>query len=125
MPRRKSPKESSIVRSILDDLRLRGRSVWFRKNHGGPFGSSGVPDLEVVFRPVVGTNPDGSPILRDFASIVFLEVKKPGEKPTALQEATMRAIAAAGAHVRVVFSKREAVEFLESLGIAPKTEVSE
>jgi hypothetical protein len=105
--RRKSPKESSIVRSILDDLRSRGRAVWFRKNHGGPFGAAGVPDIEVVFRTMT-TDP---------AIVVFLEVKKPGEKPTALQDATMEAIRRAGAYVRVVRSKAEAVEFLESLGI--------
>jgi hypothetical protein len=113
MPQRKSPKESSIVRAILDDLRSRGRAVWFRKNHGGPFGFSGVPDIEVVFRHRNGLEP---------AIVVFLEVKKPGERPTAIQEATMEAIRNAGAFVAVVHSKKEAIDYLESLGIPPRLE---
>lgn len=154
MPRRRSPKESSIVRSILDDLRSRGRAVWFRKNHGGPFGAAGVPDIEVVFSIPLRVDASGiafqaaenvyaakyanesdpggewratiaNKIREDLASrreiiVAFLEVKKPGEKPTALQDSTMAAIRYAGAHVRVVHSKAEAIEFLETLGIPEK-----
>jgi len=142
MPRRRSPKESSIVRSILDDLRSRGRAVWFRKVHGGPFGASGVPDIEVVFRPEPKTDFEKgtSGWIRESsvvggtyrrpdewknparAIVVFLEAKRPGEKPTALQDATMAAIRHAGADVRVVFSKKEAIDYLESLGIPPRLE---
>jgi len=121
---KKSPKESTIVRSILDELRTRGRDVWFRKNHGGPFGAAGVPDIEVVFRPVCKIHrddEDGSTtrIVQKNAIVVLLEVKKPGEKPTKIQETTMFAIKQAGAHARVVFSKFEAIEYLESLGLPP------
>ncbi len=120
MPRKKSPKESSIVRSILDDLRSRGRAVWFRKNHGGPFGAAGVPDIEVVFRP---RKIDLDRKELDPAIVVFLEVKKVGEKPTALQDATMAAIRHAGAYVATVHSRDEAIRFLDSLGIPPRIPV--
>jgi len=132
--RRRSPKESTIVRSILDDLRSRGRSVWFRKVHGGPFGASGVPDIEVVFRPKIEKPPSAEGFDRKMeeifsgprplgpAIVVFLEAKKPGEVPTALQTATMAAIEKAGAYVRVVHSKAEALTFLETLGIPPRME---
>lgn len=123
----KSPKESTIVRAILDELRKHGSGIWFRKNHGGPFGSTGVPDIEVVFRPVRDIprdDEDGSTTrtIEKNAIVVFLEVKRPGEVPTEIQNATMRALERAGAYVSVVRSKAEAISFLESLGLPPKTE---
>ena len=128
MAKRKSPKESTIVRSILDELRSRGPAVWFRKNHGGPFGSSGVPDIEVVFRPVreiPRDDEDGSTTLlvADHAIVAFVEVKKPGKEPTDLQRATMGAIKRAGGFVVVAWSKKDAIEFLESIGL-PRRETT-
>jgi len=121
--RKKSPKESTIVRSILDELRTRGRDVWFRKNHGGPFGAAGVPDIEVVFRPVF--RPANTPAnelgsWNGPAIVVFLEVKKPGEKPTKIQEQTIFMLKQAGAYACIVFSKPEAIKYLELLGLPPK-----
>jgi hypothetical protein len=144
--KRRSPKESTIVRAILDELRSRGRDVWFRKNHGGPFGSTGVPDIEVVFAPdpvsdtekamagwVRRSKEAGGEYVRPVdwnwetknafgtnGIVVFLEVKRPGEKATAVQDATMAAIKRAGAFAKVVFSKDEAIHYLESLGLPPK-----
>jgi len=155
MARRKSPKETSITRSILDDLRLRGPKVWFRKNHGGPFGTTGVPDIEVVFEArerdvdgwafqiayemgggnVSGSDPGGywrASIAKFLRSRLgppvvsaWVEVKKPGKEPTELQRATIAAIRRAGGFVTVATTKREAIEFLESLGLPPKMEKPE
>jgi len=151
---KKSPKESTIVRSILDELRTRGRDVWFRKNHGGPFGMAGVPDIEVIFsapiyidgpgiafqvadnvfadkyasesdpggmwRSTIAAKVDERIKNRKQIVTVFLEVKKPGEKPTKIQEKTIAAIKHTGAYACVVFSKTEAIEYLENLGLPPK-----
>ena len=104
------PKESTIVRSILDELRLRGSAVWFRKNHGGPFSTAGVPDIEVIFRRGA----------HEPAIVVFLEVKRPGGEPTKLQNATMDSILRAGGFAFVVTSREEALLILNRIGLPPK-----
>ncbi|MGF7142811.1 Holliday junction resolvase [Anaerotaenia torta] len=71
--------EKNIVAAILRHLKARPRCfVW--KTHGGIYGTSGLPDVIACV--------DGR-----FAAF---EVKQPGGKLTALQEATIRKIHAAG-----------------------------
>ena len=86
-----TPRESSIVTSIMRELRKHGAMVI--KIHGDPYMPGGTPDLV------------GCASGRCFA----LEVKRPGEKPRALQVQQLEKWRKAGAVVGVVTSVKEAV----------------
>ena len=88
------PRESSIVTSIMRELRKHGAMVI--KIHGDPYMPGGTPDLI------------GCASGRCFV----LEVKRPGEKPRALQVQQLEKWRKAGAVVGVVTSVREAVHFV-------------
>ncbi len=65
------------------------REGWFSiKTWGGPYQRPGLPDILVVAN----------------GRAVFLELKRPGNRPTELQEATMAELELAGALVRVVYT---------------------
>ncbi len=85
------PRESSIVASIMRELRKRGAMVI--KIHGDPYMPGGTPDLI------------GCASGRCFV----LEVKRPGQKPRALQVQQLEKWRKAGAVVGVVTSVKEAV----------------
>jgi len=104
-------REGAITKSILADLKERP-GVFAMKNHGGRFGRSGRPDIEVTFRDRPGSEAH--------AITVFVEVKQPGKQPTELQKQTIAALRSVGAVVLVVWSKQEAIELLSSLGLPPK-----
>jgi hypothetical protein len=85
-------RESALVAEILRTLRaLPG--VIVRKRHGSAWGVAGDPDLY------------GSIHGRHFE----IEVKRPGDRPTALQEARMKQWAATGALVGVARSVEDAL----------------
>lgn len=88
------PRESSIVTSIMRELRRRGAMVI--KIHGDPYMSGGTPDLV------------GCVSGRCFV----LEVKRPGEKPRALQVRQLEKWRRAGAVAGVVTSVKEAVRLV-------------
>ena len=88
------PRESSIVASIMRELRRRGAMVI--KIHGDPYTLGGTPDLI------------GCVSGRCFV----LEVKRPGEKPRALQVQQLEKWRKAGAVVGVVTSVKEAVRLV-------------
>ena len=80
-------KESAIVKSILAFLKaMPGCFAW--KEHGGMYGTAGIPDIIAC----IG------------GKFYGFEVKTERGKPTALQEATMRKIQAAGGTAVVVRS---------------------
>ena len=85
------PRESSIVTSIMKELRKHGAMVI--KIHGDPYMLGGTPDLI------------GCASGRCFV----LEVKRPGEKLRALQVQQLEKWRKAGAVVGVVTSVKEAV----------------
>jgi Holliday junction resolvase len=85
-------KESAIVNKIVAALRARGCFV--AKLHGGPTQQAGLPDLLVIHA----------------GRVVFLEVKRPGEQPTKLQEHTLAKLRGHGATAVVVTCEREAIE---------------
>ena len=90
MSRQELVKESVIVRSILKHLKsMPDCFAW--KEHGGMYGTAGVPDIICCI--------DG----RFFA----FEVKNETGVPTALQEATIRRINAAGGVAVIVRSVEE------------------
>ena len=83
-------KESSIVKAILKYLKtLPGCFAW--KEHGGMYGTAGIPDIIAC----IG------------GKFYGFEVKTERGKPTALQEATMQKIQAAGGIALVVRSVEE------------------
>jgi hypothetical protein len=85
------PREASIVAAIVRLAKQRG--WWVMKIHGGPYQLAGVPDLLCL--------KDGR--------AVFLEVKQPGKKATAIQARRMNEIETQGGAVcHVVTSKEEA-----------------
>lgn len=53
---------------------------WYMKVHGNRYQKIGVPDL----------------IICDAGRFISIEIKKPGEKPTAIQEQRLKEIASAG-----------------------------
>jgi hypothetical protein len=88
-------RESALVAEILRALRaLPG--VMVRKRHGSVWGVAGDPDLY------------GSINGRHFE----IEVKRPGERPTALQQARLKQWAATGALAGVARSVEEALDIV-------------
>lgn len=83
-------KEATIVKAILRYLKsLPGCFAW--KEHGGMYGTAGIPDIIAC----IG------------GKFYGFEVKTERGKPTALQEATIRKIRAAGGIAVVVRSVEE------------------
>ena len=94
-------REAALVAEILRALRaLPG--VIVRKRHGSAWGVAGDPDLY------------GSIQGRHFE----IEVKRPGDRPTALQEARMKQWAATGALAGVARSVEEALHIVGADGRA-------
>lgn len=99
MPRSKGPTERDIQNRILKALRERGG--WWVKFHVGPrYSTAGVPDIIGSYKGL----------------FVGLEVKRPGNALTKLQEATHRKMLLRGeAFVETVHSPDEAMKVLDVL----------
>lgn len=97
--------EKHLQSKILKALRSHGG--WWVKYHPGPrYGQPGVPDILGCYRGV----------------FIALEVKRPGQKPTALQEATHREIMDKGKGiVRVVTSVDDALSLVYAIDRRKKT----
>lgn len=96
---RRGTRESSLIAEILRALRaLPG--VVVRKRHGSAWGIAGDPDLY------------GSINGRHFE----IEVKRPGERPTALQQARLKQWAASGARAGVATSVEDALRIVSANG---------
>ena len=80
--------ERDIVAAIKRYLRTLGEDVFFWKEHGGPYGSSGVPDIICCYK----------------GRFLGLEAKLPGGRLTALQERALERINRAGGIARRVES---------------------
>lgn len=87
---RKGPLEKVIVARVLDEARRLG--FFAIKIHGGPFMLKGLPDVLAIRG----------------GRAVWIEVKRPGERPTAVQWAVMGRLEAAGCAVGVATSVGEA-----------------
>lgn len=89
--------ERDIVAAIVRSAKKQG--WWIMKIHGGPYQPAGIPDLLLV--------KDGRAL--------WLEVKQPGKKPTAIQEQRMKEIfTQGGSPCYVVTSREEADELMQS-----------
>lgn len=86
--------EKAITRAIMDDLR--GMGFWVVKIHGGAYQMAGLPDVLAIKN----------------GRAFWIEVKKPGEKPTLIQQKRLRDLQAAGCVVGVATSEKEAREIV-------------
>lgn len=100
-------RESSIVRAIQKELATRP-NVRVKKNHGGRYSEAGEPDLLVHWK---------SPGVLGPAIIAYVEVKVVGNKPTPAQFRMIDRLRDCGAYATWVESAREAIGWLESLGL--------
>ena len=80
--------EKDIVAAIKRYLSTLGDDVFFWKEHGGPYGVSGVPDIICCYR----------------GRFLGLEAKLPGGRLTALQKRALERINRAGGIARRVES---------------------
>ncbi len=90
------PLESTIVKNIIAKTKARAvrnsKDIFVIKLHGGPYQRIGLPDIMIVCS----------------GHIAFLEVKRPGCSPTAIQRHCMHQLRTAGATAVVVHSWDEA-----------------
>ena len=83
-------KEKAIENKIKQYLKT-VEDIYFFKEHGGLYGTAGVPDIICCYK----------------GRFIALEVKAPDGKATALQDATIRRIIGAGGIARIVRSLEE------------------
>lgn len=90
--------ESDFVRRIRRYLdSLDGCFSW--KEHGGMYGTAGIPDVICCLH----------------GNFLAFEAKVPGNKPTKLQESTIRRINESGGVARVVYTMDEVRETVEAV----------
>ena len=80
--------ERDVVTAIKKYLISLGGDIFFWKEHGGPYGTSGIPDIICCYK----------------GRFLGLEAKLPGGKLTELQKRTLDKINAAGGIARRVQS---------------------
>lgn len=95
---KQTPSERTIVLRILDEAKRLG--WWCVKMHGNQYMMKGLPDILAIRG----------------GRCAWMEVKRPGEHPTRIQEHRMRELASAGCPVAVVHSAADARHFLEAIG---------
>ena len=83
-------KEKAIENKIKQYLKT-VEDLYFFKEHGGLYGTAGVPDIICCYK----------------GRFIAIEVKAPDGKATALQDATIRRIIGAGGIARIVRSLEE------------------
>jgi len=71
---------TKAIKDYLTTLQRAGLPIWFVKIAGGKFQQSGLPDWHITYR----------------GQSLWIEVKKPGGKPTAHQARTIEKIQRAG-----------------------------
>ena len=91
-------KEKAIQNKIVQYLKQQP-NTWFFKTHGGMYQVAGIPDILLCYN----------------GHFVALEIKRPGEKPTNLQEKVLRDIKEVGGIAAVVYGLSDAKELLDAL----------
>lgn len=92
-------KERDIQKEILKILKEYGG--WWLNFHGGdPYMPRGIPDIIGCYK----------------GRFVALEVKRPGEKPRAIQRKTLKTLEAAGARTAVVYSVDDVKKVIDEIG---------
>lgn len=84
--------ERDIVAAIKTYLASLGRDVFFWKEHGGPYGTSGIPDIIICYK----------------GRFIGMECKLPNSHLTELQKRAIRKINEAGGYAARVESVADA-----------------
>jgi len=91
-------KEQDLINEIRNYLNsIKGLFCW--KEHGGQFGTAGIPDLIVCYK----------------GKFIAFECKQIGRKPTVLQAITIRKILNANGIAVVVTDIKQVKDIIESL----------
>ena len=90
-------KEKDLVKKISDYLKTI-EDLFFWKEHGGQYGTAGIPDIIVCYKGI----------------FLAFECKVGKNKPTVLQEVTIRQILRAGGYALVVRSVDEVKEIIQA-----------
>jgi hypothetical protein len=90
-------KEKDLIKKISDYLKTVD-NLFFWKEHGGQYGTAGIPDLIVCYK----------------GRFIGFECKVGRNKPTVLQEVTIKQILRAGGYAIVVRSVDEVKEVIEA-----------
>ena len=93
-------REASIQSAILRYLKSLGRHCRTFNVHGNAWQGAGEPDIHACYR----------------GRMIVIEVKRPGEKPTKLQEHALRKWAEAGAVTMVATSVEDVRKMIEAIG---------
>lgn len=88
-------REKAIENKIKQYLKT-VEDLYFFKEHGGLYGTAGVPDIICCYK----------------GRFIAIEVKAPDGKATALQDATIKRIRKAGGVAEIVRSVEEAKEII-------------
>lgn len=94
--------EKDITASITRYLKTVPQCFFF-KEHGGQYGTAGLPDLILCYR----------------GRFVAFEVKTPSGRPSKLQEITITKIKAAKGKAFIVRSVEEVKQILDSFEVQP------
>ena len=89
--------ERDIVAAIKKYLASLGEGVFFWKEHGGPYGTSGVPDIIICYK----------------GRFIGMECKLPGGRLTELQKRSIDKINRAGGIARRVESVADAMAVIQ------------
>ena len=95
--RTRTPLEKTIVARVIDQAKTMGWIAF--KMHGNQFAVKGLPDVLVIKN----------------GRAAWMEVKRPGNQPTRIQEHRMRDLSNAGCPVAVVYSAQDARHFLMAI----------
>ena len=90
--------EKDLVNDIRKYLQTK-ENLFFWKEHGGQFGTAGIPDIIVCYK----------------GKFIAFECKKPGGKPTLLQSIAINKIKRAGGISQVVYSLDEVKAIIEEI----------
>ena len=95
--------ERDIVAGIREYLNSLGEDIFFWKEHGGPYGTSGVPDIICCYK----------------GRFIGMECKLPGGKLTELQKRAIMKIDRAGGIARRVESVDDARAIVRQIDNEP------
>jgi len=91
-------RESDLIVKIKNYLKG-VKDLFYWKEHGGMYGTAGIPDIIVCYR----------------GKFIAFEAKVGKNKPTVLQEVTIRKILKAGGYATVVRTVEEVKQIIEAL----------